>query len=191
MTKLLVMWSNFIMSSNDKLLHICNVEQFTFKIAPRHKFTMYADLRCFDKLAEHSCLLSKNDKKWHFSIFCFCSIVLLFLCLHLGIFQNETTETQNSIIFKSSNQSNITSSYYKTSFSNSEWFWQTKKFLVYFGINSQMIPLKMRTFLYLSLHSEQSSSPLSKPPLIQKGPQWTLGAVSHNGSSITIWPSIN
>ena len=28
MTQLLVMWSNLIMWSNDKLLHICNVEQF-------------------------------------------------------------------------------------------------------------------------------------------------------------------
>ena len=52
-------------------------------------------------------------------------------------------------------------------------------------------PVKMRTSLYLSLYSEQSSSPLSKPPLIQKGPQWTLGAVSHSGSSITIWSAIN
>ena len=43
-TKLLVMWSNLIMLSNEKLLHICNLDQFTFKIAPCDKFTMYAVL---------------------------------------------------------------------------------------------------------------------------------------------------
>ena len=40
MTKLLVMWSNFIMLSNEKLLYICYLDQFTFKIAPHDKFTM-------------------------------------------------------------------------------------------------------------------------------------------------------
>ena len=34
-TKLLVMWSDFIMLSNEKLLHICNLDIFTFKIAPQ------------------------------------------------------------------------------------------------------------------------------------------------------------
>ena len=41
-TKLLVMWSNFIMLSNEKLLHIWKLDQFTFKIAPHDKFTMCA-----------------------------------------------------------------------------------------------------------------------------------------------------
>ena len=46
MTKLLVIWGNFIMSSNHKLIHICNVEKFViashYEIAPHHKFTTYA-----------------------------------------------------------------------------------------------------------------------------------------------------
>ena len=33
MTKLLVMWSNLIMLSNEKLLYIWYLDQFTFKIA--------------------------------------------------------------------------------------------------------------------------------------------------------------
>ena len=38
------------MLRNEKLLHICNLNQFTFKIAPHDKFTLYAflDLHCFD-----------------------------------------------------------------------------------------------------------------------------------------------
>ena len=45
------MWGNFVMWSNDNLLHICDVEHFVIlhmeHFAPHDKFTMYAVLSLF------------------------------------------------------------------------------------------------------------------------------------------------